>query len=386
MKVFIESVDRGVAKCYRLLTDSAQVSPACLTNSFNNYIRLFHLNVDPNYSTNCILTPEVEMAKVFCDVVNYEFGRDFLSVGNRNECYCSFNQAIYTLRKQLEDLVMREIPSISSILSDEKILFSIISKGSEILNPLDEIDRKKSKEIEEKIRSRKQEIYAQIIKILLKEDIIDPNQPIPLLFNTKIEDMGIYYSYYGDNYVDAFPLNLAYNIRDVEYIQFIVDQGAYKFVGHPSCTRNKLTDVFVFILKNSRTDKHISLIYDLFERDKEVSTDLSMAGGREVLLEAYKACLRINSIESIKRLLSFQRYNLMKCLQGRDVFSPQTTHIPEQFNLSPEVHKFIELNIASDLRNYRDYDPKEHGIWGYNAVTGDPIYEWQMRDIDSQKW
>lgn len=295
------------------------------------------------------------------------------------------------LRNDLEIKIKERIPSIPSLLSDEKIFAGLsINSTSAITDPSSITDLKKIKNIEELIREKRRKAYMQIVILLLDMGLIDSNDPIPLIFNIEIEDL-FYFPFGNEIFYTPYPLELAWTIRDFDSIQKVIENGGFKYFPKSHSLRNKFTNLLVFILKNSKTSKHISLIYELLERDQEAFNDifgegLGMAGGREILLEAYKACLRINSIESIKKLLSFQRYNLMKCLQGKDVFSPQNTHIPEQFNLTSEVKQFIEHNIERELHKYRDYDPKEHGLWGYNAVTGAPIYEWQMRDIDSQRW
>lgn len=400
MKIYIESNvmpwGNKIEKKYRLKTDCIQMPLISISGLFSGFVKKFNLIDEPNYAGNVKLDEEKELTTLFCDMLNAEIEEKYFTIGSADECVYSYVQAQYNTRNRIEELLKKEVSQ-----SDEtstRLEKEINELKSSLDYPISDIFDHKSngykaiEEIKKIERKHRLYIYSKYVDYLLENKMIECNHPLPLIFNSTIETIGINYSYYGNNFVDLYPINLAIESENLMLLKKIINYGGYKFSYNDHCSVNRITTIILFILKYSKTEEDISYIYkffDLYPKDYEwiFKTNVSQSlygpnaeyisgDGNSILIEAYKAALRINSISALRTLLSKQRHWLMKrLLQCADICNPKTYVNEEDFVLNEEMMSFIKEHIGRHLHRYRDYDPHEHGIWGYDARTGRPIKE-----------
>ena len=394
MNIYIESKEISQGRKYRLKTDNINMPLICISGLFWKYIKIFNLNHEPNFVGNLELDPEVELSNRFCSVMNSELGENFFSVGCSEECHFPYLQARYNTKLKVEEELNKNVKLKDE--QSERMAEEIERLKNDLDYPISDIFNQNSEGYKaiNRIKSlqRKKDFYfySKYIIYLMEQKRISSNHPLPLLFNKTIEEIGIdNYSSDGHEYVDLYPIDLALKSDNFQLLKTIIYNGGVKFSYNSHRYWNRLTDLILFILKNSKSEDDMSLVYsifDLYPKDYEwifkvnssnptygPTRDNISSDGHMILREAYKTSLRINSTTALSTLLTKQRHWLMKTLQGLNIYAPKTIANEEDIKLSEEMIMFIKENIGKHLSEYKDYDPHEHGIWGYDAFSGAPI-------------
>ena len=217
------------------------------------------------------------------------------------------------------------------------------------------------------------------------------------------------------------PINLAYRANNFELFIYCFNRGFYKFslleeqipVNDGSgWKRNYLFvhnygNIGCFILNNSDTTLriykriralHFSEYEELMQTHKNSHTrpgsllpegnDVLSFYGLQTLSAEYKASVRCNDISNLNYLIRRFKEQLVELLMYKKniyTLSDNIEDTPE--NVLQTTKDFLSCLTFSIDSKLRDVKEREKGKpWGYNAVTGGPIYEWQLKDIDSQRW
>lgn len=116
--------------------------------------------------------------------------------------------------------------------------------------------------------------------------------------------------------------------------------------------------------------------------------DVLSSNGNELLRAEYKASIRCNDISNLNYLIHRFRAQLVDMLKYRKNLYTMSDNIDDTpacvLQSTKDFVSCLTISINSKLREEKAWNDSRP--WGYNAVTGAPIYEWQLKDIDSQRW
>ncbi len=110
--------------------------------------------------------------------------------------------------------------------------------------------------------------------------------------------------------------------------------------------------------------------------------------GNELLKAEYKASILCNDISNLNYLIHrfrAQLVDLLKYCKNIYTMSDNINDTPDSvLESTKDFISCLTASINSKLKEEKAWSDSRP--WGYNAVTGAPIYEWQLKDIDSQRW
>lgn len=408
MQIYIESITHNHIKYQRLKTNNLILPLIVLSPIFNSLIKSLNLLNEPNYDSRVTLDYEEELTRVFCSTLNSTLGFKFCQVGNSTDCIFSFRQSSYnTLMSALNTI---EGESLSDEFSknllneiEENTLKLDFPMKNYFKDKLGNNDYVAFSHVLDLRNNYNKYIYSNLLFKLLMNGKGDVNHPIPCFYNFYIKKFEFIEPI--DNIIDfnnvVYPLDLAVNSNNKEFLIWLLRNGANKFEDKRNSTSLAITKFVTYLLKNCGKDG-FRLAFNLLDQNEEdykwlfkvahspsatswIGDEYISSDGESILLEAYKNALYSNDIESLRELMKRHRYWLMKVLQHKNIYYPKTYVNDTPPNLTEQMISYIKENIAVYIDGYKNYDPHEHGIWGYNAVTGRPITFEQLKDIDSQR-
>lgn len=407
---------------YRLHTNTEHIPLALASAPFERLLYQFHLKRNDGiygYKDSEDQT-EHELTYAFCKLANIELGTPILSEGDTTTCKYDFltclvnvlrqslsciqalpdDEFIINMSKDIKDSINSFKYSISDILKDRP---KDIINGS-INYAFHDFERIKAKY--KRISLHRLSLY---IEYLLKHDYISPNSLVPALNRPELTARGIIKCDLNDldsnllycpiSLDELYPLNLALEGCNFELLKLAIQKKATAF--HcPNSTRNHIADLIIFYLQNCKdaadfyylkklADSFINDINQIFEihssRDSfGVSADFISSEGKDILKEAYVTSLRLNSLILLKSIFTLHRRWLLELLINQDIYSP--FHCDNIGTLSDEITKYINDVLKPAINTWIKDHQRDSGIWGYNAITGVPITQGQLGDIDSQRW
>lgn len=238
------------------------------------------------------------------------------------------------------------------------------------------------------------ESYGCFIKFLLEKGLLDINGYVPLITN---DDLPLMMG--GHNWAkpslfikeDLYLLDFAEN--NPRLFLSLLQQGATNITYEQSCCfpQSNISNIIERLFKLCITkDEYFSIKSFIKNKQEYLKDYYNSSGNYSLLLCEYQCLIRLNDMFLFK---SFCKKHLDAIANFLSVRNPFTGEVPKDTDsvnhISEIMAKYITENILPAIErsiNLQRNNKYNNGIWGYKAITGAPITEGQLKDIDSQRW
>ncbi|WP_304471450.1 hypothetical protein, partial [uncultured Duncaniella sp.] len=217
------------------------------------------------------------------------------------------------------------------------------------------------------------------------------------------------------------PVNLAFQAKNHEFLSYLFNRGYFQYtplkvlipIGSFSYQQShylyehSFFKISTFLLSNSTLSlssyrQFRSIRFAEYEKLMEFhpntytrpgsllpeGNDVLDHDGNELLKAEYKASILCNDISNLNYLIHrfrAQLVDLLKYCKNIYTMSDNINDTPDSvLESTKDFISCLTASINSKLKEEKAWSDSRP--WGYNAVTGAPIYEWQLKDIDSQRW
>ena len=362
---------------YRVLFDSTLVSWCFFTIEIQRIVLFFEKNNKPFVFQNNKNSFELELTLAFCKLANNFIAKEIFIPGDLTTCTISY----YFKRKEFCKYIFPTgIP--------REIFFKSRDNYNEIVNSSYLLD-KEYRELQPNLES-----YGCFIKFLLEKGLLDVNGYVPLITN---DDLPLMMG--GHNWAkpslfikeDLYLLDFAEN--NPRLFLRLLQQGATKITYEQSCCfpRSNISNIIEKLFKVCITkDEYFSIKSFIKIKQEYLKEYYNSTGDYLLLLCEYQCLIRLNDIFLFKSFCNKYLDTIANFLSVRNPFTGEVPKDTDSVNHISEIMvKYITENILPAIErsiNLQRNNKYNNGIWGYNSITGTPITEGQLKDIDSQKW
>ena len=365
------------SSCYKVLFNDTSIDWNVFSFGIRNLINFFQSNKWPYNCKRENYKFESNISHAFCEIANNLIGENIFVVGNLDECVVEY-----------QSLLAKHCHVVFPNNIDRKIFFSSKPDADRYLN--------NSYALESAYRELEptKENYALFINWLLEQDLLDVNGLTPI-----ITDIDLPMIYGGHNWAkfayevkeDSLILNFASTLLSTDLFVKLLDKGATKF----QCIDGNFKGDSNFIRILIELYKGCDTIYkyDLIRKFEKIYPHklkeyLSANCYHEYNRYRYRALLRLNDKTRLLEFIDYFNPRLFIDLSSLNLYNGEhETSNADFLPVSNDIKNLISERIMPAItRALNSSNTTSNSIWGYNAITGAPITNDKLRDIDSQKW
>lgn len=401
---------------------------------FRKHLALIANKFDVYMSSNYggVETVEPELTQAFCILANRMMKDCRFTMGNERECNVDFETQRHVISKNIIGKDTNDL-SYLYIKNMEEEMYSPYSKEKtkehhllmELHKSIDWEDKQKvfehgrwissadeyTRNTEQYKRYRKLNLYRYSLAIhtLVTKGQVNMNEPIPVLdlqyiVNNSIAEWGeawkkLFWAHPATLIdKDIYPLDLAEIAGNEEMMFDLLNKGAERIsIIKESCFKNAACSKLFFMFNQARNTAELSLVYDFLGRyrdeiDQEtlmtVKTSLNQnspyvtinsGDGRSVIESWYRCALRLQDTGCVEKLFTEYRTQLLYILNYISPFTGESRNAEnvKKKILNRDFNEYITFEILPHIKDvqHKILSPKDYGIWGFDARTGNPIHE-----------
>ena len=418
IKVLIKSIYHPCKNeySYNLFFSPTDVGYEILYLFFQKLCAQFYISVWNTHTFDC--QEEIELTSAFCVYANRKILKKHFVIGNKEECVIDYLSLKRQITSQISSLCGLTFTGFRCLfIQDESgkelfassknlgIEYKLLEGLKNCINSNDgALDYSSRWDFKQKYRLLNLYRYSLVVEKMVKENAINVDDFIPILDKNDLVD---FYTdkkklYWAEPQTlfeeDIYPLNLAYMAGNSELMFYLLKMGASKFSvgrGVRMDGSSMQSDFVVFMLEKAKDTSEFALIMtfinnhsEQIEKETKIVTKgnthslrecINSSGGENIIRAWYKCALRLQDIKCLELLLKRYNKQILGLLNNINPYSGNFLSQEKEkplVDMNIEINKYIQENIVPFIQSAQfTHTYKDNGIWGYDALTGAPIYE-----------
>lgn len=333
---------------------------------------------------------DVEKTDEFCNRANKLLGEEIFIQGDKQSCFMTYDDSCYLFlykkfRPNIEYTNNLSIDNLTMHFDYNKTLLNICKRKYEAFNANDD--------------------FGNTVLELNCVPIIDQSQLLSLISGHALFNSPNIVIKISQPKRDLSFIDYSLETHDFELVKEYLKEKQYiisTLEANPMRCSDFRRSVYIFIkfVVSNSAELGLKIINcnPIWSEKIRLQNDGSLTRyGHSLLKYLYQSAISNLDIITLKSIMENfdNEYNYIFNNHRFDIYS----NVENMFNAgmtSKRASQAIEILTYINkviLRKYNNQikennhgnDCKPKGVWGYNTVTGAPIYEWQLQDIDSQK-